>query len=265
MKKFIAFSGGVESTTMCILYGLDAIALWCDTGCEEKVMYDRIDFVEQKINEIHSNRFKLIRIKPIVNVKGTECSSLNELAMAYKYFPSPTSRYCTRTFKIKPIDEYLINQGECELMIGFNADEDPGRDRTGNYMKCKNVRYRYPLYDDGLDRRDCGEILKQHDLNPSFPPYMKRGGCTHCFYKGRSELKAKYLYDPDGFMSDLEFEKQLQHRREKFYYINMNAGGSYKTIKEEVDKELKMWGRDEVMSWYDKVNTHKPCGAFCHR
>jgi PP-loop superfamily ATP-utilizing enzyme len=29
MKRFISFSGGVESTTMCILYGKGATAIWC--------------------------------------------------------------------------------------------------------------------------------------------------------------------------------------------------------------------------------------------
>lgn len=41
-KRFISFSGGVESTTMCILYGKGATAIWCDTGDEEPEMYKQI-------------------------------------------------------------------------------------------------------------------------------------------------------------------------------------------------------------------------------
>lgn len=50
MKRFISLSGGVESTTMCILYGADAIGIWADTGAEHQLMYDRIDEVEARIN-----------------------------------------------------------------------------------------------------------------------------------------------------------------------------------------------------------------------
>jgi len=32
MKRFIAFSGGVESTAMCLLYGKGATAVFTDTG-----------------------------------------------------------------------------------------------------------------------------------------------------------------------------------------------------------------------------------------
>jgi len=62
MKKFISFSGGVESTTMCILYGADAKAIWADTGAEHELMYERINTVEAKIKEIHPN-FEIIKVK----------------------------------------------------------------------------------------------------------------------------------------------------------------------------------------------------------
>jgi len=41
MQKFISFSGGVESTTMCVLYGKDAKAIWADAGAEHDFMYER--------------------------------------------------------------------------------------------------------------------------------------------------------------------------------------------------------------------------------
>ena len=62
MKKFISFSGGVESTTMCLLYGKGATAIWCDTGAEHKEMYNRIDKVEKYLKEYHKGDFSLVRI-----------------------------------------------------------------------------------------------------------------------------------------------------------------------------------------------------------
>lgn len=110
--------------------------------------------------------------------------------MLWSFFPSPNTRWCTSKFKIEPIDEFLAAQGECRLFIGFNADEDPGSDRTGNFMKCKNVSYEYPLHEDGYTREDCENILIKYGLHPNFPPFMQRGGCKNCFFKTRGELKA---------------------------------------------------------------------------
>jgi len=53
MKRFISFSGGVESTTMCVLYGKGATAIWCDTGAEHKEMYERIDYCEKRLISLY--------------------------------------------------------------------------------------------------------------------------------------------------------------------------------------------------------------------
>ena len=145
-KRFISMSFGVESTTMGILYGKGASAIWCDTGWEHKEMYKRVDYVEARLKEIHNGDFELIRIKPNVFAKGRRVKKLQTYISRYKYMPSKRERFCTKYFKIIPIDNFLKEQGECELMIGFNSDEQPGEDRTGNFMKCKNVKYTYPLY-----------------------------------------------------------------------------------------------------------------------
>jgi 3'-phosphoadenosine 5'-phosphosulfate sulfotransferase (PAPS reductase)/FAD synthetase len=62
MKKYISFSGGVESTTMCLLYGKGATAIWCDTGAEHKEMYNRIDMVEKYLVDFHNGDFNLVCI-----------------------------------------------------------------------------------------------------------------------------------------------------------------------------------------------------------
>lgn len=62
MKRFISFSGGVESTAMCILYGANAKAITADTGWEHPEMYERWQEVEIRLRMIHPN-FKIIRVK----------------------------------------------------------------------------------------------------------------------------------------------------------------------------------------------------------
>jgi hypothetical protein len=186
LQRFISFSGGVESTTMCILYGKDAKGIWADTGSEHEKMYERLDLVEEKIKAIHPN-FEIIRVKANSKYKGEYYDNLQDLATAMKFMPSPQVRYCTREFKIAPIDKYLKEVGECELMIGLNVDEQ--NSRSGNWGLNKNVNYIYPLVEDGLTRDDCEDILITHDLHPKMPVYMLRGGVNFALLSLRKNIR----------------------------------------------------------------------------
>jgi len=262
MKKYIAFSGGVESTTMCILYGKGAKAIWCDTGAEHDEMYKRMDNVEERLKNLHKGDFEIIKIKPKAKHKNKHYETLEGLVVAQKYMPSPMKRYCTRQFKIQPIDKFLKTQGECELMIGFNADEQFTRD--GNHGMVKSVNYTYPLVEDGYDRDDCEAILNLHGLHPNFPIYMSRGGCRMCFYKSEKEYKAMYFLNKKEFMEVLQFEKQYQDGRKKFYSI-MSSTKSLQQLANECEREKKFLGEDEILRLYQRQIKAKTCGAFCGR
>jgi len=261
MNKYISFSGGVESTTMCILYGADAKAITADTGSEHGKLYERIDTVEEQIREMHPN-FEIIKVKGEAKHKGELYHSLEDLAVAYKYMPSGQSRYCTRIFKIAPIDNYLKEQGECELMIGLNADEWDSRE--GNWGFNDNVKYSYPLVDDGYTRSDCEEILREHGLHPNFPVYMSRGGCRMCFYKSEKEYKALYHLNKKEFLEVQAFEESIQDKRKKFYSI-LGSGKSLRMLADECEREkefLKVWDFSEL---YRTLNKETACGPFCRR
>lgn len=272
-KKFISFSGGVESSTLCLLYGKGATALFSDTGNEEPEMYERLNLVESFMKAHHAGDFNLVRVKPNAKYKNEYYSTLQDLANAYGYFPSSQSRYCTRILKIEPIDNYLKEQGECELMIGLNADEI--LDRTGNLSTLENVKYTTPLSDDGYSRLDCINILSEYGIQPDFPPYMKRGGCRLCFFRGKKEAKAKYFFNKEGFLEDMQFEIDLNENgkrklnkagsAKKFFGINQGFPLGYQSIIHECEQEISMYGLEQMKSFYTNVGDHKTCGLFCHR
>jgi 3'-phosphoadenosine 5'-phosphosulfate sulfotransferase (PAPS reductase)/FAD synthetase len=265
MKRFISFSGGVESTTMCILYGKGATAIWCDTGAEHPEMYERISYAEERLKEIHGGDFELLRIKPNVKIKGKYIDNLIDAIIEWKFMPTVRERWCTGKFKIEPIDKFLKQQGECELMIGFNADEEPEKDRTGNFMKCKNVKYTYPLYDDGIDRAECESLLYQHRLHPNFPIFMKRGGCYMCLFKDVPQYKAMCLFQKETFDKVKKLEHDYQGTRKRFFPIIAHKGISMQMIEDELNSEIRNWGIDEVKAMYKTVEQKQACGAFCHR
>jgi 3'-phosphoadenosine 5'-phosphosulfate sulfotransferase (PAPS reductase)/FAD synthetase len=255
MKRFISFSGGVESTTMCILYGQGATAIWCDTGAEHDEMYKRIDEVEQELIKLHNGDFNLIR------VKNEQYEGLEQYAIKAKFMPSGQARYCTSMFKIKPIDNFLSEQGKCELMIGFNLDEEG---RTGNLEMKSNVTYSYPLINDGLNRNDCENILKEYGLHPSFPVYMLRGGCRMCFFKSEKEYKALYHLNKEEFLKMIDFEEALQDKRLKFYSI-LSSGKSLRQLGQQCESEKQFLKIEDFTELYKSLKKETSCGAFCHR
>lgn len=259
MNKYISFSGGVESTTMCILYGKGAKAIIADTKAEHEKMYDRINEVESKLKELHGGDFEIVKIYADTKYKGEHYDSLEKLIVAQKYMPSPTSRFCTRQFKIEPIDKYLSILGEVELMIGLNVDEENSRD--GNWGLNKNVKYSYPLIEDGLTRSDCEIILNQYDLHPNFPPYMLRGGCKFCFFKRKTEYKAMYYLNRKEFYEVLELEKKIQDKRGKFYSI-LSDGTTMQQLADQLSQTFD-FDYTQLYNDYNKQGTS--CGAFCHR
>lgn len=257
--KFISLSGGVESTTMCLLYGADAKAIWADTGAEHKKMYERIEKIEGLIKKVHPN-FEVIRVKGEKKHNGETYDNLEKLSVAYKYIPSGQQRFCTRIFKIEPIDDYLKSQGECELMIGLNLDEENSRE--GNWGLNKNVKYTYPLIEDGLTRKDCEDILNEHGLHPNMPVYMMRGGCRMCFFKSEKEYRAMYHLEKEEFLEVMAFEEEIQDRRKKFYSI-MGNGKSLRQLMIECQLEKLMYA--EIETLYKSLKKETSCGVFCHR
>lgn len=265
LKKFISFSGGVESTTMCVLYGKGATALFCDTGSEHKEMYERLKYVGEMLKIYHNGDFELLIVTPKPRkCKGKIVKTLGEHIEAQMYMPSKRERWCTGKWKIQPLDAFLKKQGDCELMIGLNADEEPGADRTGNFMKCKNVNYTYPLFEEGHDRADCEFILNELGLHPNMPVYMARGGCKWCPFKSIKEYKALYFLDRPTFLEGKQMEIKIQDKRKKFFSISM-SGKSFEQIENECIQEAALWGEQTIKDLYKEVATSKSCGAFCHR
>lgn len=257
---------------MCLLYGKGAIAIVADTGNEEPEMYERWDVVENAMKIIHDGDFTLVRVKPSGIAKGVEWSRLDELALIWGFFPSSGKRWCTLKLKIEPIDKYLSTQGDCELMIGLNADEVSLR--TGNQSTLENVSYTTPLAEDGYSREDCIELLKEYELEPNFPPYMKRGGCRLCFFRGKKEAKAKYFFNKEGFLEDQGFELLLNEMgtrkltkagRKKFFGINQGFPNGYQSVIDECEQEIAMFGLEQMKDQYKNITEHKACGLFCHR
>jgi hypothetical protein len=252
MKSFIAFSGGVESTTLCLLFGRQADAIFADTGDEHQEMYERIEQVERILKVMYPN-FQIIRV--------SAKEKLHDYIRRARVFPSPMMRFCTRDFKIRPMNAYLKNHAPCKLMIGLNADET---DRS--VVPAEGITFEYPLQDLGMTRQRCVMILREYDLEPRLPVYMRRGGCEFCFYKSRKEYAAIAHLNPELAKKLADFEDEVtatQLDRKTPWTMVQEIPEGFRAFFDN-EQRTSLFNAEEMYAQQPNVS-ESPCGVFCHR
>lgn len=247
MTDFVAFSGGVDSTALALLMP-DATPVFTDTGWEYDHVYQHIERFEQVTGrEVHR----------IVSDHGT----LPEYIERQKFMPNHGARYCTRLFKIEPMNAYLSAHLPATLNIALRADE-PADQRVGNLTTMDGLTIAYPLREMGMARIDVVKICVEHDLLPRYPPYAARGGCKGCFYKRKSEIIAMQALVPDVVDELRELEEGVQDERGRYFHMFPNAGVSIA----EIQAQQPLFDMEQVYA--DASNTDdygQACGLFCNR
>lgn len=245
IKRFIAFSGGVDSTALALLTP-DGQPVFTDTGWEFPELYE------------HIKKFEQVTGRSVHRIRSVE-GSIPEYIRKSKFMPGHASRYCTRIFKIKPYNDFLKQNLPAELLIGLRADEP---DRVGNLTEIEGMDIRYPLREMGMNRIDCVKICAEADLLPRFPPYMARGGCIGCFYKRKAEVRALAMHQPEVIEELAILEEEVQDARGSYAVMFPNVGRPIRSIIAE--KEL--FDLDETYAAAQQDDdVGLSCGLFCNR
>lgn len=246
MENVVAFSGGIDSTALALSMPT-ATVVFTDTGDEFDELYAHIDKFEQMTG------------RPIIRINADE--TLPEYEVRMKFLPGHGSRYCTRLFKIEPMNRWLVDRLPATLCIGLRADESAD-DRLGNLTDLQGLTISYPFREWGWNRMDCINKCLEYDLLPRYPVYMARGGCKGCFYKRYAEVKAMAQLVPT-VMDELQVrEEAVQDERGKFAVMFPNTGRSIAQIK----AQPALFNLEEVYQVANETSDKgKACGLFCHR
>jgi 3'-phosphoadenosine 5'-phosphosulfate sulfotransferase (PAPS reductase)/FAD synthetase len=244
MNYFVSVSGGLDSTALAILCSKDKHwrYIFADTGDEFPQVYEHLDKMESVLG------IEIIKVK--------NGQTLGDYEIENKFFPSPRARFCTRMFKIEPIERFLENHKPFKLAIGLRADED----RKGNIAKYAI----YPLKDYGLRKCDVVTLCQSKELVPQYPWYMSRGGCYSCFYKSRSDLLALAKYEPSLFESLIQREESVQDKRGQ--YMSMFQAFKIKGRSIPLREIREIAEKTEQIEMFEKGGTYESdCGIFCRK
>lgn len=198
--KIIHFSGGRTSAYMTIrYYEKNDIVIFCDTKRESIGTYKFIEDFEKN--------------EKITIVKLTYSGGWHELERKQKAIPNRFKRFCTKELKKKTARRYLRSIGLLSYtqLIGFRYDEPA---RVENYNNdLKKVNTIFPLYNDGIVKKDIIEFWNKKEYNLTIPEIL--GNCTLCFNKGiNAVIKILQLYP---HLANVWIEDEVKNGKHTFF------------------------------------------------
>ena len=133
----------------------------------------------------------------------------------YNHFlPSPQTRWCTRTLKLKPFEQWIkpmIAAGDkVTSYVAIRADEDY---REGYSSKQDSLSVSLPFRTAGIDKAGVMDILESSGVGyPKYYEWRSRSGCTFCFFQQKIEWVRLKERHPDKFEEAKVLEKNaLEH------------------------------------------------------
>jgi len=214
VRHVLGLSGGKDSAALAIYIKEQYPQLhdkmeyfFSDTGAELSEAYEFLDKLEAYLGK------EIVRLS-----SGKEFD--HWLMMNNGLLPSPQIRWCTRTMKIRPFEEF-VGDDACVSYVGIRADEF----RDGYRSEGKpNIQAVFPFIDDGLVRDDIFQLLEDTVGIPEYYKWRSRSGCFFCFFQRQDEWLGLKRHHPQLFERAKEYEAKI---RKKYDWKDgeIDAGG----------------------------------------
>lgn len=210
---FVSFGGGVDSWALYFLLlskGLrpmiDFFPIYVDHGGDlpesRAYNYRMID-----------KGYPLLVARP--NVEGFR--NIFDYYWHKQIIPFFSGKSCNAKWKIAPI-ERVMRQLAIDLdpqqdhgffqLLGFNADEGYREVRSRDRFESQGITSLYPLIEEGLGRKACKELIKDHGV-----PVPPKSACFFCGAQSPEEWRYLRRQHPDLFYSVQLLEERSNARR----------------------------------------------------
>lgn len=195
MKAFLSMGGGVNSTALMLWLldqGIEFEAVYADHGADWPETREYVAMLQERgypITALETRR---------------EGLPLYDYYLKHRFVPMRFARACTVEYKLVPLSEYC--QPPCTVYLGIAADEAHRVDRIIAGQR-KGEEKRFPLVDEGIDRKGCIEIIKAHGLTVPM-----KSGCFLCPFQRRSQWLALRRLHPELYCKAKRLEDATNER-----------------------------------------------------
>ena len=201
VRHVLGLSGGKDSAALAIFIKDQYPEIhqkveyfFSDTGAELPEAYEFLDKLETYLG------------KPIIRL-GTGREFDHWLKVHNDMLPSARQRWCTRTMKIKPFEDFVKDDSVISY-VGIRADEN----REGYISTKDTIRAMFPFIDDGLVRDDIFRMLDDSVGIPEYYKWRSRSGCYFCFFQRQDEWLGLKENHPKLFEQAKQYEQRERER-----------------------------------------------------
>jgi hypothetical protein len=253
-RHVMGISGGKDSAALAV-YVKDQYPdihermeyFFTDTGAELEEVYNLLDKLEEDLGK---------SIKRLNSGQDFE----HWLKIHNNLLPSVQQRWCTKTMKIKPFEEF-VGEDLCISYVGIRGDEN----RKGYVSTKTNIQAVFPFVEDNIVREDVFRILEESVGIPEYYKWRSRSGCYFCFFQRQDEwlgLKRNHpeLYEKakaiesNIHVKGFDWDKGERKVAQKGY--TWSEAGTLDVIvnlAEKREKEGKKYKPKETRRWQDIV------------
>lgn len=232
-RHVLGISGGKDSAALAV-YLRDRVPdieyFFCDTGSELPETYEYLSRLETALG------------KPIARLNAGR--DFDHWLWVYQgTLPSPNMRWCTKTLKIKPLEEW-IGDDVTYSYVAIRADEN----RAGYVSTKPNIRPVFPFKEDGINKADVLRILDDAGIGmPEYYSWRTRSGCYFCFFQRKVEWVGLAENHPDLFEAAVAYEDKVR-------YEGQASGKHYTWSQGETLREL-IGRKEEIVAKHDDAMT----------
>ncbi|MBA4026711.1 MAG: phosphoadenosine phosphosulfate reductase [Cyanobacteria bacterium DS3.002] len=193
VRHILGLSGGKDSAALAVyMYKRipDIEYFFCDTQKELPETYEYLEKLKARLG---------INITYLSPERGFD----HWLEVYGGMLPSSNARWCTKSMKIKPMEEF-IGSDQAISYVGIRADEN----RDGYISTKPNIKAVFPFKEDGLVKADIIRILEESGIGiPKYYQWRSRSGCYFCFFQRKIEWVRLAEEHPDLFQKALDYEQ----------------------------------------------------------
>jgi len=197
-RHVMGISGGKDSAALAI-YVKDHYPdihermeyFFTDTGAELEEVYNLLDKLEEGLGKS-------------INRLNSGQDFEHWLKIHNNLLPSPQQRWCTKTMKIKPFEEF-VGEDLCISYVGIRGDEN----RKGYVSTKSNIQAVFPFVEDNIVRDDVFRILEESVGIPEYYKWRSRSGCYFCFFQRQDEWLGLKTNHPELFEKAKAIENNI--------------------------------------------------------
>ena len=197
-RHVMGISGGKDSAALAV-YVKDQYPdihermeyFFTDTGAELEEVYNLLDKLEEGLGKS-------------INRLNSGQDFEHWLKIHNNLLPSPQQRWCTKTMKIKPFEEF-VGEDLCISYVGIRGDEN----RKGYVSTKSNIQAVFPFVEDNIVRDDVFRILEESVGIPEYYKWRSRSGCYFCFFQRQDEWLGLKTNHPELFEKAKAIENNI--------------------------------------------------------